>query len=180
MAALPEHEQRDTVIHEVAHLLTCDDWQRRVAAAQDPRFVRPPASHGLAWQTWMIKMGGNPRAKCSDPTVNKIGLEMLRAKRKARPDWITGRCSCREWSISLERAGRHPYCPKCRKPVVFPRAENLAVCVHLAARGRALPNTPTWLIEKAKGLASWTATSAGRGKIVALARELAGSIGPAS
>lgn len=113
MTALPEAEQRDTVIHEVAHLLVSDDWTRR-RLGDDFFRGAPPKGHGLEWRVWMIKMGGKPRVTCSDTHVNDVSRALITEKRLARGG-VAMKCLCREWVLTAKQARRGAaYCRKCQ------------------------------------------------------------------
>jgi predicted SprT family Zn-dependent metalloprotease len=121
---MPEAERRDTVIHEVAHLLTDDDWHREVKAADEAKRPRPPhpESHGSQWQAWMLRMGGQPRAKCLDPTVNAAAREIAQQRRIRRGDAIEIGCACRREHRPLATVARWEHagatCAHCHGPIL--------------------------------------------------------------
>jgi len=174
-AVMPEQEQRDTVIHEVAHLLVADDWQRRRALGGDaPRCGAPPKGHGLEWKTWMIRMGGQPRATCRDEHTNAAARTLLHEKRLRR-DGVRLVCRCQEWVLPLHKAARSAVCPACRGGLgPADRAVAHACNLFRSATGITVPSFSEALDVKAKGMRSWTTTPTGRARIVGVARELLG------
>lgn len=95
-----EADRRETVIHEVCHLV---DW------ISNPR----ARSHGPSWQALMRRCGLEPR-RCHDVPIP----EEFRRK----VERVSARCACRTVEISKQRVarmrkGRIYTCMLCRTPL---------------------------------------------------------------
>ncbi len=167
-AAMPEHEheQRDTVIHEVAHLLTIDDYLRT-------HYLRTPGAprtlpHGREWQAWMRRMGGQTRATCKDPHVATAGRAILAARAQRRGDAVLMHCGCATppHTLTARRALRPSICLTCRQPLRGTGYEGLAALLVRAAEGlhTDLPDSVAILGSRMRG---WPARS-----VLAMAREI--------
>jgi len=93
---------RQTVPHEVAHI---------VVAAHYPFRVAP---HGPEWRRVMVFFGAEPK-RCHNYQVD--GLDVRRLSR------FSYRCGCREHMITAIRRnriarGQRYYCRSCRKPLI--------------------------------------------------------------
>lgn len=100
---LKSHERRDTIIHEVCHLVAHLKY-----TVQRGKRIR---AHGLEWKSLMVKAGGTPKA-CS----KKIeGSENLRRKTNR----VTYHCKCQAHHITPRKAqkielGAIWYCRSCK------------------------------------------------------------------
>lgn len=82
---LPVDEQRDTVIHEVCHLVA--------------HHLHGPAvpHHGREWRALMVKAGGKPRAR----SKSIEGADFLRGRNR-----VTYWCGCRTHAVTTSRAAK--------------------------------------------------------------------------
>lgn len=98
---LPDHEQRDTIIHEVCHI---------VAHAMHGPDI---AHHGREWRQLMQKAGGEPRAR----SKSIDGADFLRG-----PNRIPFFCGCRAHAVTAQRADKIRrgfvfVCTRCNEPL---------------------------------------------------------------
>lgn len=98
---LPDHEQRDTVIHEVCHIVA--------HALHGPGI----AHHGREWRQLMVRAGGEPRAR----SKSIDGADFLRGRNRV-PFW----CGCRAHAVTAQRAAKIErgfvfVCTRCHGPL---------------------------------------------------------------
>lgn len=153
---MPATERRDTVIHEVCHLLVADDWFRARVASPEGRFVArgavpSPKAHGPEWKRWMRALGGNPTRVCRDEQTNAAARTILAVRRARAPKrltCVTMTCGCpgSSYSVPLPRAARYdhegPECARCRRRIyTTPGLARIASMLWRGAHGYYLPAT---------------------------------------
>jgi predicted SprT family Zn-dependent metalloprotease len=115
-----EAERRNTVAHELAHLVTFHEWHTRSDATKNGRglrFGKAPTAHGWVWRTVMRRMGERPE-RCHN--VDRTGLKRKGRRLSRTPAY----CGCdKVWELTPVRAARirkyHPHaaygCRVCKK-----------------------------------------------------------------
>ena len=133
----PDGMIRDTVAHEIAHLVVAHGfartWARYIVARAEGRYVLPPrrpSAHGREWRSWMHALGVRAE-RCHTYDLAEAGVKV---KRQARHAYT---CGCKTWHLTTARhnkaqrraglyaahgfpAGAAMYrCPSCRGPLVY-------------------------------------------------------------
>jgi len=107
-------ERRDTILHEVAHLVVWARWRWRrlqYSASTEPH----PPGHGEEWQGWARRMGAEPRAKTSAE-----GFKAARNARRKRLEKTVAVCTRCGYAVKRMRRGRTDWSryqhsdPECR------------------------------------------------------------------
>lgn len=119
-----EEERRNTVAHELAHLVCFHEWYtkpwhtgRRIRIGELPGRGRKPTAHGWEWKKIMHRMGETP-SRCHD--VDRTGL--VRKHRSRRT--VAACCDCKTWMLTPKKAAKMDrlYCPKCKGSLSLEKA----------------------------------------------------------
>ena len=113
-------ERRNTVAHELAHVVCFHEWYLGQAPrrfGELPGRGRKPKAHGWEWKAVMRRMGEEP-SRCHD--VDRTGL--VRKRRSTRT--VATHCNCKTWMLTPKKATKidRLYCPKCKEGLSLGRA----------------------------------------------------------
>jgi predicted SprT family Zn-dependent metalloprotease len=120
--AAPEHERREVIAHEIAHLVVFVDHYAKPAASN----AGLEKGHGHRWRVAMVRLG-YPYSASAKHTIHVPSR---------RPGTVEITCSCTTASITLDRLARCPLtvaCRRCRQPY---KAEGPVLVAWTLARGR--------------------------------------------
>ncbi len=109
-ARASKEERRNTVAHEMAHLVVYHEWYlgltERLFGELPGRSPRRPPSHGWEWKAVMARMG--ERAERTH-NVDRTGLRRKVAR-------VLAYCDCRSWELTPRKATKipHLFCRACK------------------------------------------------------------------
>lgn len=91
---LPQHERKDTVVHEVCHLLTYYGWRKNFRSDW-LRNKNRPSAHGKEWKEMMKRAGIKNPQRCSTTDLASLS--------RGKEVFI---CNCKEHKVGEAKAAR--------------------------------------------------------------------------